>query len=455
MLSPTLTEHEYQGVAVDFLLERLYSASNRKGGGLAADPGVGKTYITWKAIDTLLDIADDIQRVLVIGPPRPLRMVWPHEPEKFGISRQVRPFGRGMKFLPDSQIETLSRDSLHHAVAHAGRWQLLVVDESQGFKDFTSLRMRNMKHLLRRTPYRICLTGTPQPNSAADWFAQQFILDDGDTLGKGLGVFRARYCINTGFKGRKWKVRDGAKDELLEAIAPYWHRIDALDHLDLPTLVTNDMYFELPAAAAKIHRDLKRKLAAELETGATLIASNAASAYAKLRQLANGRMYTESRSVEIIHKEKVATLLELLESLCGQPLLVFFQFKHDLTAIQEKVKSCVVVDGSVSPKECEENINKWLAGRVQVLLVQSQAGAEGLNLQGKCKHVAWFGLSDIGALYTQGVARVWRQGSEADRVIVHRLLAKDSIEEVQKERLDGKLEDQEDFLNRLKAWAND
>lgn len=446
---------------MDFLLHRTYAVPDRMGGGMAADPGVGKTLIALKVIDTLLDLGE-INRALIIGPPRPLLMTWPQELEKHGIDRVIRPFGRGVT-LPDAQIESVSRDSLHNVVCHAGRWELVVVDESHGFKGWGTLRMKNLRKLLKRTPLRIALTGTPQPNSAADWFSQTYILDNGGMLGKGVGVFRQRYMYQGGFAGRQWKIREGAADDLLNKIGHLWYRIKAEDHLDMPKLIINDMYCALPPAAQRIHVDLKRKLAAQLENGNEVLAMNAASAYAKLRQVSNGRLYSDmpegvkpcgDRPVEKIHDEKLNMLSELLESLCGEQLLVFYHFRHDKEAISSRIKNCSFVHGGLTPAETQGNIECWLAGKTQVLVAQCQAAAEGINLQGKTRHAAWYGLPDISALYTQGNARIYRQGAESDTITIHRLMTENSIEQVQMERLDGKLTDQAQFLNRLKEWAN-
>ena len=453
--------HSYQDAGLDFMLNRLYAHPQRKGGGLAADPGVGKTRIAAHAIDTLLALGE-VNRVLIVGPPRPLLMTWPQEFVKWEIDRVIRPFGKGV-IMPDAEIESISRDSLHHAVCHAGRWDLIVVDESHGFKSWGTLRVKNIRKLLSRTPYRICLTGTPQPNNAQDWFAQTYILDDGAALGKGIGVFRANYMRQGGFHGRQWSMRDGVADTLVENIAHLWYRIKAEDHLDMPDLIVNDMYCQMPATAQRIHADLKKKLAAQLENGNEILAMNAASAYAKLRQVSNGRLYAADpegmprpkgpRAVEKIHDEKIDMLMELLESLCGEQLLVFYHFKHDLATIKSRIKVCSEVHGDLTPAETMQNIESWMAGKTQVLVAQCQAAAEGLNLQGRCRHAAWYGLPDISALYTQGNARIYRQGATSKTITIHRLMSENSIEQVQKERLDGKLTDQAQFLNRLKEWA--
>ena len=53
----------------------------------------------------------------------------------------------------------------------------------------------------------------------------------------------------------------------------------------------------------------------------------------------------------------------------------------------------------------------------------------GLNLQGSCAHVCWFGLTWNLEHYKQAIARVWRQGNLATHVVVHHMCIKDSLDE--------------------------
>jgi SNF2 family DNA or RNA helicase len=389
-----------------------------------------------------------------------MQMVWAAEAKKWGIPLRIEPFTKYSlsSVGPRAHIETLSRDSLHHAIPHAGRWDMIVVDEVHGFKQWKGRgkrsRMKSMKALLPKTAKRIGLTGTPTPNSLADIFSQNFILDGGEALGRNITTFRARYMRQGGWQGRQWLLREEMKQDLLNAIAPIWFRIDAEQYLDMPELLINDVYCVLPPAAQKIHKDLKRKLAAELESGDSILAMNSASAYMKLRQVSNGRVYAEDRAVVDIHEEKINALVELIDALGGEPVLLFYQFAHDLTAILKKYPKATFVNGSLNLADAQRNIDRWLDGKTSLLCIQQQAGAEGLNLQGGgCADVVFFGLSDNAALYEQGFRRVYRQGNKKLHVRVHRLLSADTVEEIQKQRLDGKLTDQLQFLDALKAWA--
>lgn len=448
----------YQTEGVDFVLNRLF-VTGEGGAGLAASPGAGKTRITLSALETLFSI-NEVHRVLLVGPIRVLQMVWRQEAEKWGIPLRIEPFTRSSlksRRLNQPHIETISRDSLHHAVEHAGRWDLVVIDESHGFKQWKSSgkrgRMKSLRQLLPRTPKRINLTGTPTPNSLADMYSQTFILDNGEALGRNVTVFRKRFMERGGWQGKGWKIRNDVMDDLLEIIAPLWLRIDAEAVLDMPELIVNDIRFPLPQSAKKIHADLKRKLAAELESGSNILANSSGGAYAKLRQVANGRVYDEFKNVHFVHNEKIKALKELVDALGGAPLLLYYQFNHDATAIQEEFKDLVLLNGGLKQKDAERRISRWMDGKVQILLAQQQGASEGLNFQGECGDIGFFGISDIAALYEQGFRRVHRPGAKKKFTRIHRFIAEGTVEEIQLERVDGKLKGQNEFLMALKEWV--
>jgi SNF2 family DNA or RNA helicase len=55
----------------------------------------------------------------------------------------------------------------------------------------------------------------------------------------------------------------------------------------------------------------------------------------------------------------------------------------------------------------------------------------GLNFQkGSAQHVVWFSMFWDLELYDQFIKRIRRQGNKAQRVFVHHLIAKDTVDEV-------------------------
>jgi len=344
------------------------------------------------------------------------------------------------------------------------------VDESTAFKNWTGSkgkrkknpqrkvnrrgsRMPNLRKLLPTMKKRIILTGTPAANSLSDIFAQIYILDDGLTLGKNLTVFRSRFCTKGGWMGRQWMFRPEMEEELYRAVSPLVIRAGAEDYLDMPELVTHNMYCRMPEDAKREYARLKRDLLAQLESG-DILAMNAASAYMKMKQAANGAVYDEQRNVHEWHTAKLDMHDELIEELAGKPLLTFFQFKHDAVRIKKRHPKAEILSGKTKPSEVEGLLRRWNAGDIRLFLVQPQAASHGLNLQsGPCADIAWFGIGDSPEVYDQAVRRIYRQGQKNRQVRVHRLLCEGTVDGIIKERLEGKFRIQNEFFKALIAHA--
>ncbi len=356
----------------------------------------------------------------------------------------------------DCFIDLVNPESLHLLADQCERWDTLVVDESTKFKTWTRPSPRNrMKCLRKMLPNftkRMILTGTPASNSLADLHSQIYILDDGAALGRNVTVFRAKYMSRGGWRGRQWELRTEMTDSLNEAISPMVLRMDAESNLDMPELVVNDMFCELPPKCMAGYRQLKRELLAQLETG-DILAVNAASAYIKMRQYVNGAVYDADRNVHFVHSAKVDMLCDLVDELAGKPVLVFYQFQHDADAILQRFPKAPVMSGKSKPKQVERILDDWNAGRTHVLLAQNQTASHGLNMQGSGTDIAYFGLGDSLEIYEQSYRRIYRQGIKGSQVRIHRLLCRKSVDEVISARLKSKDQSQQAFFAALRAHA--
>ena len=82
------TPHKYQAHALQFLLKRTISETNR-GAGLFLDPGLGKTAIVLSWIRLLLKLGI-AKKVLIVAPLRVVYSVWPTEIRKWEQFRDLR-----------------------------------------------------------------------------------------------------------------------------------------------------------------------------------------------------------------------------------------------------------------------------------------------------------------------------------------------------------------------------
>ena len=329
------------------------------------------------------------------------------------------------------------------------------------FKHTNSLRFKLLKAVHGTFRYRWGLTGTPAPNGLIDLFGQCYILDEGRTLGKFVTHFRSEYFV-PGFDGTSWILQRGAETKIYDRLRPLALRLQAADYVDMPEVVEVPVRFDLPAAARKVYDALEDDLLANIDSG-LVTAKNAAVASNKLRQVASGGVYLDEelepfvpvgkrrgkRDVGELHDGKVSLLADLVDELQGSPLLVAYDFRHDLSRIRERFGDVPHIGGGVSTKRVSEIERAWNAGEIPLLAVHPQSASHGLNLQKSGNHVCWFTPTWDYERYEQLNRRVARQGAAFRRVFVHVLIARGTVDDRVFWKLRGKARTQSDLLDAL------
>lgn len=448
--------HDYQKRTIKFMLQHMCA-------GLFLDPGLGKTSVTFAAFK-LLKKAGMVDRALVIAPLRPALSVWPGEQRKWddfaGLKVQVLHGSKKNELLHgDADIDVVNPEGLpwlFTAVQSAKRdwpWQMLVVDESTRFKHTQTRRFKELKPHLKKFRRRYILTGSPVPNGLLDLFGQVYLLDQGNALGQYITHYRMKYFDSTGYGGYTWQPKSDAEARIHKQLAPLVIRLDAKDHLNLPPLVTNRVEVVLPPDARKAYDAMEELLIAAIEDE-VVTAANLAAASIKCRQLANGGIYKDGRAGWAkVHEAKSEAVAELVEELSGKPALVAYEFQHDLDRLRAVLgKDTPHLGGGTTAKRQAELERAWNAGELPVLLAQPQSVAHGLNLQGVGAAVIWHSLTYDLENYEQLVRRVWRQGQK-ERVVVHHIVAVDTVDEVIMRAIHSKDRTQRALLDALKAYA--
>lgn len=131
----------------------------------------------------------------------------------------------------------------------------------------------------------------------------------------------------------------------------------------------------------------------------------------------------------------------------GQPLLVFYNFKHDLERIQKAIKKLKLRSGILKDNS---DITKWNNREIDILLAHPASAAYGLNLQDGGSHIVWFGLNYSLELYQQANARLYRQGQK-NTVFIHNLIIDQCRDVDVLDALENKNSNQNALLESLKA----
>ena len=440
--------HAYQQYAKDKLIELPEVA-------LFLDLGLGKTVTTLTAIDELMYDRFEVNRVLVIAPKRVAEDTWTTEAEKWDHLNHLkisRVLGsrkdREAALQEEADIYVINRENVVWLVERFRKnwpFDMVVVDELSSFKSNQAKRfkaLRQVRPLIRRF---VGLTGTPAPNGLLDLWPQMYLIDRGERLGKTVSGYRNRYFYpekSNGYVIYSYAPKPGAEEAIQKKIADICVSMKAEDYLAMPELTVNDISVKLSASEMQLYRKLEREKLMEIQ-GEEVTALTAASVYNKLLQMANGGIYTDAGDALEIHRKKLEALEEIVDTATGQPVLVFYNYRHDYIRLAECFPEARTLKN-------QQDIRDWNEGRIPVLLAQPASMGHGLNLQAGGHIIVWYGLNWSLELYQQANARLYRQGQK-NGVIIHRLIAKGTVDEDVIRRLESKDQTQESLLQSLKA----
>lgn len=441
--------HGYQKKATERILQQ-------KRVGLFLDMGLGKTVITLTAIKELIeDFA--IWKVLVIAPKRVAEDTWSREHEKWDHLSELRiskvlgtPAQRMKALKAEADIYVIGRDNVKWLVELMGKswpFDMVVIDELSSFKNPSAQRFKALRKVIPASDRVVGLTGTPSPNGLMDLWAEIYLLDRGERLGTTISAYREKYFragARNGFIVYKWEPYSYSQKEIERKISDICMSMSAEDYLELPERIDNEIKIRLSEKEMKQYNQMERDQLLRIDDE-TVVALNAAAVMNKLLQMANGSVYADGGDVVRIHEKKLDALEEIIDT-TGEPVLVFYSFRHDLEAIKKRIPDARELESS-------EDIARWNQGEIPVLLCHPASVGYGLNLQDGGHVIVWYGLTWSLELYQQANARLFRQGQQK-AVIIHHLIAEGTVDEQVMRALQHKDTSQSALLAALKERAN-
>jgi len=437
--------HEYQTFATEFVMNNRVSA-------IFLDMGLGKSVITLTAIFDLVLDSFQIRKVLVIAPLRVAKYTWPEELLKWdhlrGLTSSIvvgSDSDRRKALNKKASIYIINRENVKWLVdSFKFDFDMVVIDELSSFKAHGTQRFKALRKVRPTVARIVGLTGTPTPNGLMDLWAEIGLLDMGERLGRFIGGFRERYFLpdkrnqTTIFS---YKPKDGADIAIYEKISDICISMSSLDYLEMPELIINKVAVSMLEKEMGQYKKLKKDMILSLEDG-DIDAASAVGLSNKLLQMANGAVYDETGSAKHIHDRKLDALEDLIEAANGKPVLIAYWFKHDLKRICERFPA-VKLDTAA-------DIAKWNEGEIPIAVIHPASAGHGLNLQAGGSMLIWFGLTWSLELYQQTNARLWRQGQK-NTVVIHHIIAKDTIDEDVIRALEGKDATQTALIEAVKA----
>lgn len=451
--------NDIQTARLPAVLHRPLDRHSRAGALSGYGLGLGKTVTTLTAVNELIYYRFQAAKALVIAPKKVAEATWQDEVRKWDhlsllrVSTVLGSAAQRVRALAaPADVYIINRENTAWLVDYyRNSWpfDMVILDESSSFKDRSTKRWRALKAVRPCIRRMVLLTGTPSPNGLADLWAQVFLLDGGARLGKTLTGFREQYFLpdkRSAAQVFTYKPRDGAEVSIREKIGDICVSMKAEDYLQLPECVAVNVPVVLDARAQKLYDRMEREMLLEID-GENITAESAAVLTQKLLQLAGGAVYDAEHQAKPVHGCKVEAFLELVEALNGQHALVFYAFVHE----KERLLAALKKSGlRVRVFQDSRDAEAWNAGQVDLLLAHPASTAYGLNLQQGGSHVIWFGLTWSLELYQQANKRLHRQG-QSERVIIHHLAVRGSVDEDVLAALDGKSDTQEALLQSLKV----
>lgn len=450
--------YDYQDFGIQHIL-------NNDESGLFLDMGLGKTVISLTAFNTMLFDTFEVSKPLIVAPKKVVEHTWLEEIGKWKHLQHLR-LARIMgnerqrieAFQSKADIYIISRDNIEWLVTYLqGAWPFdaLILDELSSFKNPSSRRFKAVRIIRPRVKKVVGLTGTPSPNGMEDLWAQLFLLDQGKRLGETFPSYRAKYFHKENdysphskyviHKGDEDIGEDYYKNKILSKIGDICISMKKEDYLDLPPRIDIVKKIDLPPKIMQKYKDFERSLVMPIGDENEITAVNATVLIGKLLQFANGAIYDADKNWHVVHDEKLEALAEDVEAANGNPILIGYQYKHDVERILQRFKKMKPVF-----LKNAKDIDAWNRKEIQILITHAASAGHGLNMQYGGHFMSHYGTGYNLEWYLQFCARLDRQGQEYP-VTNSRLIVTGTQDEGALACLEDKTSEQDYVMGAVKA----
>jgi SNF2 family DNA or RNA helicase len=353
---------------------------------------------------------------------------WERETERFRPELRVSLYhGPGRRLDPKADLTITSYALLRQDKKELTEptWDCVVLDEAQMIKNPESQIARAALELDARA--RFALTGTPVENRLDELWSQLHFLNPG-LLG-GRSQFRERYSRPIAEGDAEVAAR------LRQRIRPFILRRLKKDVApDLPPLSEVVLDCELSTEERAVYDSVRaatvRSVVERLRAGGNVMA--ALEALLRLRQAACHSSLVPGQEANNNSSSKLETLYARLEEAVadGHRALVFSQWTSLLDLVEPGLRERDIewlrLDGSTRNRG--EVVDRFQSGEGEpVMLLSLRAGGTGLTLTA-ADHVFLLDPWWNPAVEAQAADRTHRIGQERP-VVVHRLIARDTVEE--------------------------
>jgi hypothetical protein len=292
------------------------------------------------------------------------------------------------------------------------------------------------------------LTGTPSSKELLDLWPLIHTIDMGKRLGRTYSAYKRKYFTPSD-SGFSFYLRPGAEEAIHKAIGDICIAIECEEELTPCHSIEEEI--TLPPEAAKMYDEFERDFAIQLEEkDEEVFAQNSGVLAGKLLQVCGGAVYygeAEEKTWAEIHDEKFKRLDKILETHKGEPVLVGYNFGHELQRLKERYPHGVDI------RDRRDAVKAWNAGKIPLMFAHPDSAGHGLNLQkGPGRTLVWLGLNWSLDLNHQLNKRLHRPGQLRD-VYIYYLIAKGRADTRVRQTLARKDATQRELLQAVRRDA--
>ena len=412
---------------------------------LGDEPGLGKTIQSLATV-----IINDAKKILIFCPST-LKLNWADEiikwlPEKKTVVITGSKKQRDENWKKDVDFYLANYELLLRDIPEILKidWDYIIADEATRISNPRAKQSKLIKTIPAK--HRIALTGTPLNNAIQDiWNILDFCQPD--ILGS-YWQFTSKYCEKDRFGGI---VSYKNLNELKEHIANNMIRRKKKEVLaELPDKLYETLYIEFDVEEKKIYEAVKNEIASELkeyEISKVLNDKYLSNILVKMVRL---KQVTGSLELVSEHQfsSKLNALKELLDDIIhnGSKALVFTQFSQmaDILVRELSKYKPLLISGKVNNDDRKINVDKFQNEDENQILISTEAGGFGLNLQ-RANYIVHYDLPWSISKMEQREGRAHRIGQK-NNLTVFRLIVQDSVDEYVLKILHKKQKTSEDIL---------
>ena len=449
---PRLMAHQREEVE---WLTNLYS-KQRAGACLELGVGTGKTRI---ALETISRVRP--WRVLVFAPIAVAEDAWTRQvalwlrtnhrvdvltkgPVKKRAGELAKVLAYPVPAIVVMNYQAVAQKNLMREALKQTRWDIIILDECHHIKapgGATSTYISALCNNFAR--FTIGMSGTVAPHSSEDYYGVMRAIDP-SKLGTSVQRYRATFGMtftrHIGKTARTFAVwsfpqykrqvppaeqymgdeavrvmLEERQRALMSTLTDVLHRRPADECVDLPEVREVVVNVKLGREARRLIKELDEHNITQLKTGEDMFAPHRVVTLLRVLQIASGAATATRADGQDVQREvdtsKKTALASKLNEMIGERVVVFARFKFDIATArglcEEQEREVFELSGATKDRAGE--LDAWRSSRAGVLVVQQQAGAEGLDLTASRLAVFYSYGWSRGEL-EQCVGRVYRKG---------------------------------------------